>query len=105
MSIDPETGASEGKKKRLEAIIQGRVQGVGFRYFVMDHASRLQLVGVCRNLRCGDVQVVAEGPEGALEALLVALHRGPTMSRVDKVHVVWRPPTQEFTSFSLAPTR
>jgi len=92
-------------KKRLRAVIQGRVQGVGFRYWVAEQASHLKLVGTCRNLRNGDVEVVAEGEQGALEALVAFLHQGPRMAHIDNVIVVWQPPTGEFTTFSIAPTR
>ena len=84
-------------------MVRGRVQGVGFRYFVVDEAARLQVVGTCRNLPTGEVEVVAEGEEGALEALLAALRRGPRMSRVENVHAVWSPPTDEFTTFTIVP--
>ncbi len=88
----------------MHAVAQGRVQGVGFRYFVVDIAAQLQLVGVCRNLRNGDVEVIAEGEEGALEALVAALNRGPGGSRVDNVHVVWLSPTDEFRTFRIGST-
>lgn len=91
--------------KRLRAVAQGRVQGVGFRYYVQDNARHLQLVGTVRNLRNGDVEVVAEGEEGALEALLVMIKRGPRSGYIDNVIAVWLPATGEFTSFNIAPTR
>lgn len=96
---------SEAKQRRLLAVIQGRVQGVGFRYFVNDLARQLQLTGTVRNLRNGDVEVIAEGEEGALEALLAHLHHGPSGSRVEKVHAVWSPSANEFTTFTIANTR
>lgn len=86
-------------------MIQGRVQGVGFRYFAQERARELRLVGVCRNLRNGDVEVVAEGERGALEALLVALKQGPRMADVENVEAVWLAPTGEFRSFWIAGTR
>lgn len=91
--------------RRVEAVVRGRVQGVGYRYFVAERARDLRLVGTVRNLRNGGVQVVAEGEEGALEALLVSLRQGPGMSHVDDVVVVWRPASGEFTTFSIAPSR
>lgn len=100
-----EESRGEGRQKRLHAVAQGRVQGVGFRYYVADTASHLRLTGVCRNLRNGDVEVIAEGEEGALEALAVALKRGPGGSRVDNVHTVWLPPTGEFRTFTIGSTR
>lgn len=91
--------------RRLRAVVQGRVQGVGFRYFVQERASDLHLTGVCRNLRNADVEVIAEGEQGALEALLVALRNGPRMAHVENVHAVWSPATGEFTSFRIESTR
>lgn len=93
------------KYKRLHAVVQGRVQGVGFRYFVCERARELQLVGLCRNLRNGDVEVIAEGEEGPLDALLVALKNGPRMSYVENVHNALLPATGEFRTFSIASTR
>lgn len=95
----------EGKQKRLRAVVQGRVQGVGFRYFVAERAHDLRLSGLCRNLRSGDVEVIAEGEEGALEAFLAALQAGPRASRVEGVHAAWLPATGEFRTFSIAETR
>jgi acylphosphatase len=92
-------------RKRLVAVAQGRVQGVGFRYYVAERARELQLMGLCRNLCNGDVEVIAEGEQGALEALLAALHIGPSMSHVDTLHAVWLPIKDEFTTFSIASTR
>ncbi len=100
--VDP--GPSTLEPKRLHAVIQGRVQGVGFRYFVLDRADELQLTGICRNLRNGDVEVIAEGEQGALVALLVALKNGPRMAHVENVHAVWSPATGEFGGFRSAGT-
>lgn len=66
-------------------IIRGRVQGVGFRWFVMREAERLELGGYARNLPDGSVEVVSQGPETALEALERLLRRGPAAARVDGV--------------------
>lgn len=92
-------------QKRLRAVVQGRVQGVGFRYFVQERAQELLLVGTCRNLTNSDVEVIAEGEQGALEALLVSLQQGPRMAHVESVHAVWLPATGEFIGFRIAPTR
>jgi acylphosphatase len=70
---------------RRRWIIRGLVQGVGFRWFVMSQAERLQLGGFARNLPDGSVEVVSEGPDAALEALEQALQRGPSHARVDDV--------------------
>ena len=89
---------------RIRVVMQGRVQGVGFRYFIQERAFELQLKGICRNLRNGDIEVIAEGERGALEALLAALENGPRMANVEKVHAVWLPATNEFIGFRIAST-
>jgi acylphosphatase len=66
-------------------IIRGRVQGVGFRWFVMREAERLKLGGYARNLPDGSVEVVSQGPDTALETLERLLRRGPSAARVDGV--------------------
>ena len=101
MASDSDT---QGRIQRLRAVAQGRVQGVGYRQFVLDTAGRLRLTGVCRNLRNGDVEVIAEGEQGELEALLVALKQGPRSSHIDRIHAVWLPPTGEFRTFAIGST-
>ena len=71
--------------RRLEATVRGRVQGVGFRWFVVRHASRLGLAGAVANEPDGSVSVVAEGPEAALAELLGLLHDGPAGASVEDV--------------------
>ncbi len=65
--------------------VRGRVQGVGFRWFVMVEAGRLGLEGYVRNLPDGAVEVVARGTGEAVRELEKALFRGPSMARVDGV--------------------
>lgn len=70
---------------RWRFLVHGRVQGVGFRWFVWRHAERLQLGGLARNLRDGSVEVIADGPEAALLELEHALQRGPSSGHVERV--------------------
>jgi acylphosphatase len=67
----------------LHFLIQGRVQGVGFRWFVHREASELNLRGWVRNTEDGDVEVVASGDVADLAELRASLRRGPRGSRVD----------------------
>lgn len=67
----------------LHFLIQGRVQGVGFRWFVQREASELELRGWVRNTEEGEVEVVASGAEADLAELRSSLRRGPRGSRVD----------------------
>jgi acylphosphatase len=69
----------------LRFLVYGRVQGVGFRWFVCREADRLGLRGFTRNLRDGSVEVIAAGPPQALEALERVLGRGPTQAQVERV--------------------
>ena len=68
-------------------LIEGRVQGVGFRHFTRKAARELGLSGFVRNLPDGSVEAVAAGPGEALEALERHLRQGPPASRVDTVQV------------------
>ncbi|NLD71235.1 MAG: acylphosphatase [Chloroflexi bacterium] len=78
--------------KAFEAVVHGRVQGVGFRAHTQDRALALGLVGHVANRWDGAVEVYAEGSEDALRQLLAWLHRGPTFARVDRVEVHWVAP-------------
>ena len=69
----------------LHFLIQGRVQGVGFRWFVHREASDLELRGWVRNTEDGDVEVVASGSVDDLDELRASLRKGPRGSRVDRV--------------------
>ena len=74
----------------LRALVRGRVQGVGFRAFVVWRARELALHGFARNLSDGTtVEVIAEGPRASLDALLTSLKEGPPMSYVKSVDVTW----------------
>ena len=68
-------------------IVSGRVQGVGFRYFVLRQAQELGLGGWTRNLPNGDVEVRAWGNAGELARLGEALARGPRSARVTNVDI------------------
>ena len=69
----------------LHFLIQGRVQGVGFRWFVQREASELDLRGWVRNTEDGHVEVVAAGEPGDLDELRLSLRRGPRGARVDRL--------------------
>ncbi|MCB1539501.1 MAG: acylphosphatase [Rhodoblastus sp.] len=68
-------------------LVSGCVQGVGFRYFVVDEARALGLAGFVRNLRDGRVEAEVSGPADKVEALIAACRRGPPGSRVDGVEI------------------
>jgi acylphosphatase len=69
----------------LHFLVRGRVQGVGFRWFVHREASELELKGWVRNTESGEVEVVVAGTEESLADLRASLKKGPRGSRVDHV--------------------
>ncbi|PYM05353.1 MAG: acylphosphatase [Candidatus Rokuibacteriota bacterium] len=84
-----------------EIVVEGRVQGVGFRAFAQRKATVLGLSGYVMNLRDGRVRVRAEGPRETIEDLVRDLQKGPPLSRVERVSVTWLPPTGRFASFGI----
>jgi acylphosphatase len=68
--------------KRMFLRVAGRVQGVGFRWFVVGEAERLGLRGYVRNTSDGSVEVEAEGPAAAMDELRARLEKGPPSARV-----------------------
>jgi acylphosphatase len=87
----------------LHFLIQGRVQGVGFRWFVHREASELELRGWVRNTEDGHVEVVAAGEPADLDELRASLRRGPRGSRVDRVieHVLEESEAQKLEAFQI----
>ena len=85
--------------EELHAYVYGRVQGVGFRYFVVEKAHALGLRGYARNDSDGSVEVLAQGPRAALEHLLLYLRRGPSAARVRDVRVAWGKPSETISGF------
>lgn len=89
-------------KKRLRAIVHGRVQGVNFRWHTRQHAAHLGLTGWVRNLPSGNcVEVLAEGDANQLANLVHFLHSGPPAAVVDTLQVSWEEPTGEFENFGI----
>lgn len=87
----------------LHFLVRGRVQGVGFRWFVQREASELELRGWVRNTEDGDVEVVAAGAPEDLHELRLNLRRGPRGSRVDQVieHVLTENEAADLNSFRI----
>ena len=88
-------------KARVHVRIEGRVQGVGYRYFAMEKALALGITGWVRNLPSGDVEAQAEGPKEALQEWLSDLQQGPTLSRVTHLAAQWQPVDDQFENFEV----
>ena len=88
----------------LHAIIEGRVQGVGFRAFVADRAQSLGLAGWVRNKGEDQVEVWAEGKQSELDKLLDLVRRGPSSAYVTGYRVYPDTPTGSLTRFQIVPS-
>jgi len=82
-------------------IVRGLVQGVGFRYFVYRHASRLNLRGYVRNLRSGDVEIEVQGDRSLVEELIKEVKVGPRAAHVADLKIEWKEPNQNFHGFEI----
>src|SRR6202007_2604520 len=82
-------------------IVHGRVQGVGFRWFVEREAHTLGIAGWVRNNADGSVEVLAQGTRDQLSGLHSRLREGPRAARVDAVEVFDGPPVAGLNSFRI----
>jgi acylphosphatase len=101
MSAPSECEGGVRIEARLQAVVQGHVQGVSFRYYTQRLARELRLTGYVRNLWDGSVEVVAEGQRRVLDELLAFLHVGPRGALVIQVVTEWLAPTGEFDRFEV----
>ena len=89
------------EKVRARVLIEGRVQGVFFRYRTQETALKLDLKGWVKNRRDGSVEAVYEGDREKVEQIIQWCHRGPSEARVTKVHLTWEDYTGEFGDFTI----
>jgi len=82
-------------------VISGRVQGVGFRYFVHDAATREGVAGWVTNLLDGRVEAFVEGEQDAVVRIERALRKGPSLARVEHVTIVDEDATGNLKGFSI----
>ena len=74
--------------RQLHVIVRGRVQGVGFRWFVREEARRRDLAGWVQNRPDGGVEVVAAGPDAAIDAFEAQLRIGPSGALVKELESI-----------------
>ena len=86
---------------RVHIWVTGRVQGVGFRAFVLQAGTFLELSGWVHNLSYDQVETVAEGSHLVLERFFELVKTGPRAARVDEARVEWETPTGEFHRFDV----
>ena len=81
-------------------IVEGRVQGVGFRYFTQRNARQMGVRGWVRNLVGGDVEIRVEGGREAVRGFLDRIRQGPAYGRVENLRVE-ETPAEGFDGFSI----
>jgi acylphosphatase len=90
-----------GRQHKVRLIVDGQVQGVGFRQYTQYHAQRLGLVGYVKNKRDHTVEVVAEGLRHNLNNFIEILHEGPPDAVVRTVNATFEEATGRYGSFSI----
>jgi acylphosphatase len=75
--------------------IEGRVQGVGYRDWMLVQAQRIGVQGWVRNRRDGSVEALVAGDEAAVQSLLTACRRGPSLARVERIEERFAEPPSE----------
>jgi acylphosphatase len=86
---------------RVDVLVGGRVQGVGFRMFVARTAAARDLTGWVANEPDGSVRCVAEGPRGVLEAFVRELAAGPPSAFIERFTVAWSEALDGFDRFAI----
>ncbi len=86
---------------QIQATVHGQVQGVGYRYNTVQVAQNLGVTGFVRNLADGTVEIVAEGSDEQLNALIDWAHRGPSGAQVTQVDVVKNADQSRFARFTI----
>lgn len=91
---------TNGNQSRAHIKIHGKVQNVGFRFFIHRKAAGAGACGWARNAD-GYVEVVLEGDKEKLEECITSCRKGPLFANVEKMDVSWEEPTGEFTNFEI----
>lgn len=94
-----ETGPND--QARVHIWVSGRVQGVGFRAYVLQAGAALGLVGWVHNLGYDEVEAVAEGARSVLERFIEMVKSGPRAAHVETAHVEWETPLGKFKRFDV----
>jgi acylphosphatase len=87
--------------EKIKIIVKGKVQGVGFRYYVLKKAHELDLTGYTRNLPDGSVETVAEGGASSISKFLDAVKKGPPSAEVVEIAVELGKSIGEFPEFEI----
>ena len=87
---------------RAHMVVEGMVQGVGFRWFVSRHAEALGVRGYVKNLVNGDVEIMADGDRSLIEEFIRKVKVGPRSAHISDIHLEWKEPSPHaFTHFEI----
>jgi len=86
--------------ERIESVISGKVQGVGFRYSVLKASKNFKINGFVKNLETGEVQVISEGEKQELENFLNTV-RNFSFTEITEVKTKWKKFQDEFKKFEI----
>ena len=89
------------QKSAVKIIVSGRVQGVGFRYYIAREANELELTGYAKNLWNGDVEIFAEGRSEFVEEFVKKAKLGPSHAKVESCKVEWLDFTNKYNNFDI----
>lgn len=85
----------------VKIVVSGRVQGVGYRYFIARFADELGMTGYAKNLFNGDVEIIAEGRREFLDALIEKAGEGPLGAKVNTCKVEWLDFKKKYDKFEI----
>lgn len=87
--------------QEIYCVLHGKVQGVGFRMFVLREATRLQIVGYVRNNADGTLTIIGQGLQQTLEDFITTIQHGPLFARVDDIVTTWKIPVEHYSNFAI----
>ncbi|MGB6881743.1 MAG: acylphosphatase [Microgenomates group bacterium] len=86
---------------RAHIFIEGRVQGIFYRVWILRQAQHIGLTGWVKNLEDGRVEAVFEGPKSKVEKMVKECHKGPRLAGVKHIEVIWEKATGELDTFEI----
>lgn len=87
------------KQVRIRILIEGRLQGMNFRYHTQQQAEKLGLVGFVRNLSDGRIEIDAQGEEDKIEQMLAWCQEGPQNTQIKSILFRYDEPVERHTDF------
>lgn len=87
--------------KQCHVFISGTVQGVSYRYFVLQNAKELGLKGWVRNLDDGRVEALFQGNKELIEHMIELCRKGPELAKVLQLECQWEETSAEYTNYSI----